>query len=200
MVVNCQFTPVRLPEGGADGLGAGEADGAADGDGDGLGAADAGALADAAGLGDALGAGVADGAGVAAELADGAGEADADADGEAEADGATEADSDGLGAAEADAEADADAAGDAPGTPATKVIEAPSAPDSVSCPSATDHVVASVSACANSGPNESSGHMASVVIPGLIVIPSEPLVVYGPEIWLQSAVPLYVWSVLKVIE
>jgi hypothetical protein len=195
IAVSCQLTPVRPPAGGAEALGAGV--GVAVGVGAGV--ALAAGLGLAAGVRDALGAAVAvgpaDGGGVGVGEADG----EADADSEAEADGDAEADSDGLGEANADAEGEAWATGDAPGTPATKVIESPSARDRVSCPSAIDHFVAVVRAWAKRGPNESSGHIASVETPGLIVIPSEPLVVYAPEIRLQSAVPLYVPSVLKVI-
>jgi hypothetical protein len=152
------------------GVGAGVAVGAVEGPG-------------AAEVGEGLGVGVAVGVG--------------DGVGEGEAVGATDGDSDGT--AEADGDGEAAASGVEPGTPTTKVIAAPSPRESVSWPLATDQVVAVVSAWANKGPNESSGHIARVVVPALIVMPFEPLVVYEPEIWLQSAVPLYVPSVLKVI-
>ena len=125
-------------------------------------------------VGDAVGAAVGDGDGVGDGVGVGEGEGDAEADGTDEGDG----------------DGEATAIGVEPGTPAANVIEAPSARDSVSWLLATDQVVAVVIACAKRGPNESSGHIASVEVPALIVMPFEPLVVYVPEMRLQSAVPL----------
>lgn len=163
MAVSCQFTPVNVPVGGVDALGA--AVGVAVAVGAGVAVGPVVGAVDATGVAVALGAAVGDG------LAEGDG--DADGDGDAEAEGSGDADAD----ADAETDAEAAAAGEAPGTPATNVIVAPSDRDSVSCPFAIAYVVAVVRAWAKRGPNESSGHIASVEIPALIVMPPEPLVV-----------------------
>jgi hypothetical protein len=170
IVVSCQVTPVNPVTGGADGDGAELGAAVGVGNGVAVGALEAAELEAAVGV--AVGAGVADGDG------DGVGE------------GEDEADAEGLAEAASDADAEGETTGVDPGTPATNVIVAPSARESVSWPPETDQVVAVVIAWANRGPKESSGHIAMVEMPGLIVMPSEPLVVYEPEIWLQSAFPL----------
>jgi hypothetical protein len=148
------------------------------------------------GVGAGVGAGVAVGAVVGAVVAPAVGEAVGAGVAVGDGDGVGEGDGVGVGEGEADGTADADGDGDAaargvePGTPAAKVISAPSARDSVSWLLATDQVVAVVIAWAKRGPNESSAHIARVEMPALIVMPFEPLVLYVPEIWLQSAVAL----------
>ena len=97
----------------------------------------------------------------------------------------------GEGLGEGDALDDGEAAGVgdgvAIGSPTTNVPVPPSAVVSVNVSSAIDQVVTVGRAFANRLPYEPSGQNTSVLGPGVIVIPSDPVSTYDPERVLQSA-------------